>query len=291
MIRRVLIFGAAGQVGSELLGTAPDGVLITAVDVGEANIHDRGAVLHVVRDTAPAVVINCAAYTNVDGAESTVDEAMATNGIGPGFIADACEQAGARMLHVSTDYVFDGRGHAPYAVDAAVGPINVYGATKLEGERRVLAAAGNAAVVRTAWVHSGVGRGTNFVKTAARVLGAGSTMHVVDDQVGTPTRARHLARALWCLAETSVTGLLHFTDAGVASWYDVAAVVMETLASAGRLPAGASVQPIRSSERPSVAKRPAYSVLDKHDSWRTIGFVPPHWRDGVVASTREQLDA
>ncbi len=116
-------------------------------------------------------------------------------------------------------------------------------------------------------------------------------MRVVDDQLGTPTRARHLAQALWCLAGSPVTGLLHFTDAGVASWYDVAVAVMETLASEGRLPPDASVEPIPSSERPSVAKRPAYSVLDKHDSWRAIGYTPPHWRVGVAASTRELLNA
>ena len=241
------------------------------------------------REASPTVVINCAAHTNVDGAETAADEAMAANGVAPGIIADSCKEVGARLLHISTDYVFDGGAHEPYAVDAVVGPINVYGATKLEGERRVLARGGNAAVVRTAWLHSGVG--TNFVKTAARLLGSGKPMRVVDDQVGTPTRARHLAQALWCLAGNPATGLLHFTDAGVASWYDVAVAVMETLASEGRLPVGASVEPIRSSERPSVAKRPAYSVLDKHDSWRAIGYTPPHWRVGVAASTRELMNA
>jgi dTDP-4-dehydrorhamnose reductase len=214
---------------------------------------------------------------------------MATNGVAPGIIAESCKEAGARLVHISTDYVFDGRAHAPYAIDAAVGPINVYGSTKLEGERRVIVAEGNAAVVRTAWLHSGVG--TNFVKTATALLGSGKPMRVVDDQVGTPTRARHLARALWCLAGNSATGVLHFTDAGVASWYDVAVAVMETLASEGRLPVGAVVEPIRSSERPWVAKRPAYSVLDKHDSWRAIGYTPPHWRVGVAASTRELINA
>src|SRR5262249_51598204 len=116
-------------------------------------------------------------------------------------------------------------------------------------------------------------------------------MRVIDDQIGTPTRARHLAQALWCLAWNPVQGLVHFTDAGVASWYDVAVAVMETLAEEGRLPPGVGVDPIRSNERPSVAKRPAYSVLDKHDSWRAIGYTPPHWRVGVSASTRELMHA
>ncbi len=289
MTRRVLILGVSGQVGSELLGTAPDDVQVTGLDLGDADIRDRAAVFRVLRQANPNVVINCAAHTNVDAAESAVDEAMATNGIAPGIVAEACGETRARLLHISSDYVFDGRAHTPYAVDAAVGPINVYGSSKLEGERRVLAAGGNAAVVRTAWVHSGFG--ANFVKTTMRVLGAGSPMRVVDDQVGTPTRARNLARALWCLAASSVTGPLHFTDAGVASWYDVAVAVMETLASEGRLASGARVEPISSSERPSVARRPSYSLLDKHDSWRAIGYMPPHWRVGVAASTRELLNA
>jgi len=289
MSRRALILGASGQVGTELRRTAPDDIQVIALDLNDVDIRDGEAVGKVVRGAAPAMVINCAAYTNVDGAESAADEAMATNGIAPGLIAAACGEIGAHLLHISTDYVFDGAAHQPYSVGAPVGPINAYGVTKLEGERRVLAAGGNSAVVRTAWVHSGVG--TNFVKTAVRVLGAGTAMRVVDDQIGTPTRARHLAKALWCVSDREVTGLLHFTDAGVASWYDVAVVVMETLAAAGRLPTNASVEPIPSSERPSVAKRPAYSVLDKHDSWRAIGYTPPHWRDGVVASARELMNA
>lgn len=289
-MRSALILGSLGQLGVELQRSAPDGITIAALDVGDVDIRDRDSITRAIVAAKPDVVFNCAAYTNVDGAESARDDAMATNGAAPGIIGDACAEIGARLLHVSTDYVFDGTAHTPYAVDAATAPLNVYGESKLEGERRVLAATGNACVVRTAWLHSG--RGTNFVKTAWRVLGAGSPMRVVDDQLGTPTRARHLAQALWSLAERrDVTGLLHFTDAGVASWYDVAVTVLEVLARRGRLGPAASVAPIRSSERPAVARRPAYSVLDKHDSWRAIGFVPPHWRDGVEASTQELLDA
>ncbi len=155
MTRRVLVFGASGQVGSELLAAAPGDAHVTALDVGDADIRDPVAVSRVLRQANPGVVINCAAHTNVDGAESAADEAMATNGVAPGIIAESCKDIAARLLHISTDYVFDGRANAPYTLNAAVGPINVYGSTKLEGERRVLAAGGNAAVVRTAWVHSG----------------------------------------------------------------------------------------------------------------------------------------
>lgn len=290
MTRRALILGAAGQLGRELCATAPANVAITAVDAADGDIRDRDAVARLFRESKPDVVINCAAFTNVDGAESAKDEAMATNGVAPGVIAEHASAVGARFLHLSTDYVFNGKAHTPYATDAAPGPLNVYGETKLEGERRVLAVGGKSAVVRTAWLHSGTG--TNFVNTAVRVLGSGSSMQVVDDQLGTPTRANHLAMALWRLADRpEVTGVLHFTDAGVASWYDVAVTVLNTLTSAGQVGRGAAVEPIESARRKMVAQRPLYSVLNKHDSWRAIDYVPPHWRDGVVASTLELLDA
>jgi dTDP-4-dehydrorhamnose reductase len=285
-----LILGASGQLGVELQRTAPVGVAIVALDIGDVDIRDRDAVTRAITAARPEAVFNCAAFTNVDGAESARDEAMATNGIAPGIIAAACGQAGTRLLHVSTDYVFNGHASAPYPPSAPPAPANAYGESKLEGERRVLAATHDAAVVRTAWLHSGLG--VNFVKTAVRLLGSGSPMRVVDDQIGTPTRARHLAQALWRLADRpEVTGILHFTDAGVASWFDVAVAVMDALRAADRLPDGALVEPISSSQRPSVARRPLYSVLDKHDSWRAIGFVPPHWREGVFASTHELLNA
>ncbi len=224
VIRRALILGASGQLGVELQRTVPAGVAIVALDIGDVDIRDGDAVTRAITSARPEAVFNCAAFTNVDGAESARDEAMAANGVAPGIIAAACVDAGARLLHVSTDYVFDGNASTPYPPSAPTSPLNVYGASKLEGERRVHAAAGGAAVVRTAWLHSG--GGVNFVKTAVRVLGSGSPMRVVDDQIGTPTRARHLAQALWSLsARPDITGTLHFTDAGVASWYDVAVAV------------------------------------------------------------------
>jgi dTDP-4-dehydrorhamnose reductase len=290
MIRNALILGGSGQLGTELQRTVPAGVALTPLDISDLDICDGAAVARTIATLHPEAVFNCAAFTNVDGAESARDEAMAANGIAPGIIAAACAECGARLLHVSTDYVFDGTAAVPYSTNAPTAPINVYGASKLEGEQRVLAASGNAVVVRTAWLHSGVG--SNFVKTAVRVLGSGSPMRVVDDQIGTPTRARHLAEALWSLAgKPEVTGTLHFTDAGTASWFDVAVAVMETMWAANRLPSGATVEPIASGDWPAIARRPSYSVLDKHDSWRVIGFVPPHWREGVVASTYELLNA
>jgi len=290
MISRALIFGSLGQVGSALQETAPPSASIVAHDLDQTDIRDRAAVDRAIADSKPDIVINCAAFTNVDGAESRASEAMEANGAAPGVIAESATAAHVRFIHISTDYVFDGCAHTPYATDAAVAPLNVYGATKLEGEQRVLSAAPDSVVVRTAWVHSG--GGVNFVRTAVRLLSAGKPMRVVDDQIGTPTRARHLAQALWRIAERpALRGLLHFTDAGVASWFDVAMTVMETLDEGGRLGAGAAVTPIRSDEFPTVARRPTYSVLDKHDSWAAIGYVPPHWRKGIIDSTHELMHA
>lgn len=290
MTLRALIFGASGQVGSALQQTAPPSVAVVAHDLDTTDIRDRAAVTRAIADARPDVVINCAAFTNVDGAEARADEAMEANGAAPGVVAEVAAKASVRFIHLSTDYVFDGRAHTPYRPDAAVAPINVYGATKLEGERRVLSAAPESVVVRTAWVHSG--GGVNFVRTAVRLLSAGTPMRVVDDQIGTPTRARHLADALWRVTDhPELRGLLHFTDAGVASWFDVAVTVLETLERADRHGAGAAVTPIRSDQFPTAARRPQFSVLDKHESWNAIGYLPPHWRQGIIDSTHELLNA
>jgi dTDP-4-dehydrorhamnose reductase len=290
MSARALIFGSLGQVGSALRQTAPPSTSIVAHDLDQTDIRDRAAVDRAIAASKPDIVINCAAFTNVDGAESRADEAMEANGVAPGVIAEATAAAGVRFVHISTDYVFDGCAHTPYTTESPVAPLNVYGATKLEGERRVLSAAPDSVVVRTAWVHSG--GGVNFVRTVVRLLSTGKPMRVVDDQIGTPTRANHLAEALWRIADRpALRGLLHFTDAGVASWFDVAIAVKETLAEGDRLGAGATVTPIRSDQFPTAARRPRYSVLDKHESWNAIGYLPPHWRKGIIDSTRELMNA
>ena len=289
MTRRLLLFGASGQVGTALQRTTPDSWAVTAHDVGETDIRDERAVAATISGVRPDTIINCAAFTNVDRAESQSDEAHQVNAVAPGIIAAAAARAGARFIHISTDYVFDGEAHTPYRTDAPTGPRSVYGQTKLDGENLVRRVDPSSVIVRTAWVHSG--GGANFVRTTVRLLCAGRAMRVVDDQIGTPTRAEHLATALWKVAEQSrITGTLHVTDAGVASWFDVAVAVLETCRADGRLPEGADVIAIPSSEYPTPARRPAYSVLDKHDSWRAIGYLPPHWREGVVRSTSELLN-
>jgi len=287
---RVLVFGALGQIGTALRLSAGPKITVISHDLAQTDICDRDAVARAIEQTAPTVVINCAAFTRVDDAETQRDEAFAANGVAPGLIADACTKSSVRLIHLSTDYVFDGKAHVPYLPDATVAPINVYGASKLDGERRVLANAPTSVVLRTAWVHSG--GGVNFIKTVVRLLTSGTPMRVVDDQIGTPTRAASIAEAIWRLvAREDVRGVLHFTDAGVASWFDVAVAVEETLRAAGRLREGVGVLPSRTEDFPRPARRPMFSVLDKHASWDAIGFVPAHWREGVIASTMEMLNA
>jgi dTDP-4-dehydrorhamnose reductase len=290
MTRRLLVFGALGQVGRALQQTVPQGWSVVAHDLAETDIRREGDVAAAIDTARPDAIVNCAAFTNVDGAEAQPEEAHQLNAVAPGIIARLAAGAGLRFVHISTDYVFDGQACVPYEPSASTGPLGVYGRTKRDGEVLVREAAPSSAIVRTAWVHSG--GGVNFVRTAVRHLSAGRSMRVVDDQIGTPTRAEHLAIALWRLAERpEVKGTLHFTDAGVASWFDVAMVVLETLRVAGRLPEGAGVSPIPTSEYPLPARRPAYSVLEKHESWRTMDYLPPHWRDGVIRSTSELLNA
>jgi dTDP-4-dehydrorhamnose reductase len=287
---RVVVFGGSGQLGAavrEALAGTHEALAPSSADV---NLLDSEAVASFIAESAPDVVVNAAAFTRVDDAERERDAASAVNELAPASMARAANRIGARMIHVSTDYVFDGEGRAPYLPTDATSPLNVYGATKRAGEAAVLRESPRAAVVRTAWLHSG--RGVNFVATAVRVLSSGKSMRVVDDQIGTPTRAAHLADAIVQLITCpDVTGLLHFTDAGVASWYDVASCVLETLRTAGAVSPETTVTPVGSDEYPRPAQRPRVTVLDKRSSWSQLGWIPPHWRVGVAASTLENLHA
>ena len=287
---RILLLGASGQVGGALVRSAPPSDTVIAPTSAQLDLSRADDLRAFVRDTAPDLVINCAAFTRVDDAETELDAAHALNAEAPRILAEEVVALRARLIHVSTDYVFDGATGAPYRIDSNTNPINAYGATKRAGEVAILASGANASIVRTAWVHSG--GGVNFIATAVRVLSRGNIMRVVDDQVSTPTRAEHVASALWALAQKpNLRGVLHYTDGGVASWFDVANCVLETLQSRGAAANGAAVVPVDSTAFPRPAKRPPVSLLDKHSSWNALGVTPQHWRVGVVASTHELLDA
>jgi dTDP-4-dehydrorhamnose reductase len=282
---KALILGAAGQVGRALAAAAPAGARLVALDRAACDIGDPGQIERAVADAAPDILFNAAGYTAVDKAEEEGDSAARLNAAAPGLIAAAARRAGARTVHLSTDFVFDGRSSRPYRPDDATAPLSVYGRTKLGGERAAAAADPDVLIVRTAWVYAP--SGGNFVNTMLRLMRERDPIEVVADQIGTPTRAASLASALWALAAAGACGVHHYTDAGVASWYDFAVAIAEEGAAAGLLAAPAIVLPISSAARPSAAARPAFSVLDKSATWSLLGRSSPHWRTNLRASLRE----
>ncbi|GAC1331555.1 MAG: dTDP-4-dehydrorhamnose reductase [Candidatus Dormibacteria bacterium] len=271
---RVLVFGAGGQVGAELATLASaEGHEVTALARRDHDITDAAATRERLLRSRADVVYNAAAYTAVDRAEGDSKVAHAINAVAPGVIAAACAEVGSKLVHYSTDYVFDGTATAPIPEDAPVAPLGVYGRTKLAGERAVRDAGGDAYVVRTAWVY-GL-RGSNFIRTVLRVTREKGAMRVVDDQRGSPTWARDLAAASLRLVGVAGPGIYHLTNSGECSWFDLA---REVVTQAG---VGAEIQPISTAEYPTPARRPAYSVLDNR-RWLEADQPPLRpWQDAV----------
>jgi dTDP-4-dehydrorhamnose reductase len=280
---KVVVTGAGGQLGQELARTVPPGVV--AVLLGrDCDIGDAGAVAAMFAREQPDLIINAAAYTAVDKAESEPEAAARVNALGPAHLAAAAGHA--RVLHVSTDFVFDGAQGRPYQPADAVNPLSVYGRSKLAGEGPVLALGTRGLVLRTAWVYSRFGG--NFVKTMLRLMGERPQLRVVADQIGAPTWANGLARVLWRAAERpALHGLHHWRDAGTASWYDFALAIAEEGLAAGLLPRPVDVVPIRTSDYPTAARRPGFSLLDCSDTWQQLELTPPHWRVHLRAMLAE----
>ena len=231
-------------------------------------------------------MINAAAYTAVDKAESEPEEAHRGNAEGPAALARACSAGNIRFINVSTDFVFDGAASQPYTPDAATAPLGEYGRSKLAGELAVGEACPGALLLRTGWVYSSFGG--NFVKTMLRLMGERDELSVVVDQVGTPTWAHGLAQAAWAaVARPELGGIYHWSDAGVCSWYDFATAICEEGLALGLLSRPVSVRPITSAEYPTPAQRPAYSVLDKTSSWRDLDLQGVHWREQLRAMLRD----
>lgn len=287
---KVLVTGAGGQVGRALLATAPKDVGLIPCLHSDLDIGDEAAVSARLRQHAPQVVINTAAYTAVDRAESEPDLAGRINTLGPRYLAAAARETGARLIHLSTDFVFDGNSSLPYRPEAPTRPLSVYGATKRAGEQAILEATDvDVLVLRTAWVYAAQGR--NFLNTMLRLMQQSPSVRVVCDQVGTPTSAPSLAQLIWRLvALPQLAGIHHWTDAGVASWYDFAVAIAEEAADIGLLPSGTEVQPITTEEYPTPARRPRYSVLDK-SSLGSVGVPPVHWRACLRGVLREIVNA
>lgn len=288
---KVLIAGANGQAGRELQQTAPPGIEIIAAGSDRLDVTEAVSVHDFVNDRRPQLIINAAAYTAVDKAESNRETAYAVNTEGAANLACAAQRFGARVIHISTDFVFDGEKSSPYLPADAPAPLGVYGASKLEGEHRVMAETrGGALVIRTAWLYAA--KGNNFVNTMLRLMAEKDALGVVADQVGTPTWARTLAEAIWrAAARPNLTGVYHWTDAGVASWYDFAIAIRDEAIAAGLLNRETQVNSITSAKYPTPARRPAYSVLDKTTTWNDFGLAPRHWRQALREMMQEKTHA
>ncbi len=284
---RVLITGAGGQLGRELLQCVPPGIEVTAHDQAGLDITDEEAVFAAISGGRPDLVINAAAYTAVDRAEEDADRAFAINAQAVEFLAVASAELGARLIQISTDYVFDGSHSTPYAPADRCTPLGIYGTSKYEGERNAIELTdGQVLIIRTAWLYSR--HNVNFVKTMLRLMAERERLGVVADQVGTPTWARTLAEAVWGAAQRpELSGIYHWTDAGVASWYDFAVAIQEEALALGLLTRAIPIQPIATTDYPTPAQRPAYSVLDKSDAWRDFGVSACHWRVALREMLKE----
>lgn len=279
-MKKILVTGANGQLGRALAVAVPDGCQVIAADRQALNISDIKSVESWVDDNAPDGIINAAAYTAVDKAETEADIAKAANTDGPKNLAAAAFNLGIPMVHVSTDFVFNGHAGAPYRTDDKLDPLSVYGATKRDGEQEVLSVhKDKAAVVRTAWVYDS--SGSNFVMTMLRLMQEKDSLGVVADQIGTPTYVHGLASACWALLNKELTGIFHWTDAGVASWYDFAVAIQEEALALGILDKSIPINPLTTADFPTPAVRPSNSVLDKTQTWQAMGMTAPHWRENL----------
>jgi dTDP-4-dehydrorhamnose reductase len=253
------------------------------------DITDANAVEAILADHTVRAVINAAAYTAVDKAETDAAAAQAINAHAPRLLADACAARGLRILHVSTDFVFDGAQGRPYRPDDATNPLGVYGASKLAGEQAVLDSGADAIVVRTGWVYSR--HGGNFVKTMLRLMAEREQLGIVDDQIGTPTWAQGLAKTCWALlAIPEAMGIYHWSDAGACSWYDFACAIQAQGLERGLLTRAATLTPIPAADYPTPAQRPPYSVLDKSSTRALLGYSGAHWQDSFAAMLNDWME-
>lgn len=269
---KILVTGANGQLGREVAQQGGEHELILT-DYHTLDITDSQAVATFMREVKPDVVVHCAAYTNVDGAETDFDGAFRVNVVGPQNIAAGCLEIGAKMVYVSTDYVFDGQSENSYREFDPVSPQSVYGITKLQGEQIVKEIIGRHYIIRTAWLY---GDGNNFVRTMLRLAETNDTLRVVHDQIGTPTSTVELTKAIFKLLASDAYGTYHGTCQGQCSWYEFAC---EIFRQAGK---DIKVIPVSTDEFPRPAKRPAHSVLDNYMLRMTVGDPMSTWQEALA---------
>lgn len=282
----VIIFGASGQLGKCLQDELNSkGALLTALSSKDGDITRVESLDKCLSNTKPSVVINCAAYTAVDKAEDEVEQATLVNSQGAYNLASVCKAHGHHLVHISTDYVFDGSANRMYSVDDPTSPLGVYGETKLDGEKRVLDTLPGAIVIRTSWVFSEYGG--NFVKTMLRLAMDRNELSVVADQMGKPTYARDLARAICEIIgqirkSDSKSGIYHFSNEGETNWCEFAKNIFCLSQDLGMLGHGMKVNAIASSEYPTRAQRPNYSVLDNSKIYKDFSIKPRSWQESLL---------
>ena len=277
---KVLVLGGGGQVASAVAAAAPVSHQVVAKTRTELNIGDAGAVAAAIAQGGPDWIVNAAAYTAVDLAEDQPAQAVAVNDTAVGVVAAAASTAGCRLLHLSTDFVFDGKSNRAYLPNDPTYPLSVYGSSKLGGERQVLSGGGTGIVLRTAWVYAASGR--NFLLTMLRLMREKEQLSVVCDQIGTPTWAAGIAAAIWGFIEADAPGgIYHWTDLGVASWYDFAVAIQDEALTRGLLNRAIPIMPIASAAYPTRARRPAFSVLDGTSTRALIKTPSRHWRHNL----------
>jgi dTDP-4-dehydrorhamnose reductase len=279
---KVVITGCNGQLGRELLRLAPENAIISAVDIDALDITDQNAVNCYIDEIKPQLIINAAAYTAVDKAETDVKAAYAVNCDAVKFLAEAAAKNSAPMIHISTDYVFDGTACSPSHPDSPTEPAGIYGQSKLAGEhelRRIMP--DNSVIIRTAWLYSPYG--VNFLKTMLRLMNEHQELGIISDQVGTPTSAATLAETVWSFAEKPhLHGVFHWTDNGTATWYDFAKAIRKEAIVNGLLnPDAAQIKPITTADYPLPAPRPAYSLLDKSSTYQALGVKGISWQSAM----------
>jgi dTDP-4-dehydrorhamnose reductase len=280
---KVLITGANGQLGGALQRTAPAYADISAIDVDDVDLTDVAMLRARLAVEAPDVLINAAAYTAVDKAEVDEELAAAINADAVGVMVEAMEQSGGKLVHVSTDFVFDGKSTRAYRPDDLRAPLSAYGRTKAAGEDHVRS---SDILVRTAWVYEA--GGANFVRTMIRLMKEREEVSVVADQIGAPTWASGLARTIWGLIEKGASGTFHHSDAGVASWHDFAVAIAEEALALGLIARVPTIKPITTAEYPTPAQRPAFSLLDSSATRALLGDEPVHWREHLRAMLKQE---
>ena len=277
---RILVTGIQGQVGQELQQLLMQQKDLKVVGVGRdtMDLNQPNSIRQVLQEVQPEVIVNAAAYTAVDKAETEKELATVINATAPGILAEEAQKLNARLIHISTDYVFDGKKNTPYTEDDAANPIGVYGKSKLAGEEAIQNNCANAIILRTAWVYGVYGKG-NFVKTMLKLGAEREELRVVADQIGSPTWANGIADAIAQLISFKPNpGIYHYTNSGVASWYDFAVAIFEEATSLGFPLKIKQILPITTSEYPTPAQRPHYSVLGCGKISAILGYPPTHWR-------------